>query len=139
VGGAFDYDDGGPGGWWILIEPGIELPGAPEVAPDLGGWRREHMPTPPAEGDPITVVPDWVCEVLSPSNQRWDLLRKFPFYARIGVPWLWVIDPQQRTLEVRELREGAWSVRSTHGDEERVRLPPFEAIEIPLSRMWIPS
>lgn len=29
VGGAFDFDDGGPGGWWILVEPGIELPGAP--------------------------------------------------------------------------------------------------------------
>jgi Uma2 family endonuclease len=78
VGGAFDYDEGGPGGWWILIEPGIELAGAPEVAPDLGGWRRERMPTPPPEGEPLTLVPDWVCEVLSPSNQRWDPLRKFP-------------------------------------------------------------
>ncbi len=137
VGGAFDFDEDGPGGWWTLVEPGIELPRAPEVSPDVGGWRRERMPVPPAHGEPITLAPDWVCEVLSPSNQRWDLLKKFPFYAREGVPWLWVIDPRQRTLEVRELRDGAWSVRSTHGDEERVRLPPFEAIEIPLARMWI--
>lgn len=40
-------------------------------------------------------------------------------------------------LEARELRDGAWTVRSSHGDEERVRLPPFEAIELPLSRMWL--
>lgn len=137
VGGAFDFDDRGPGGWWILVEPGIELPGAPEVAPDLGGWRRSEMPEPPAEGLPITTVPGWVCEVLSPSNQRWDVLKKFPFYARIGVPWLWVVDPRAHTLEVRALVDGAWSVRSTHGDEEHVRLPPFDAIEIPLARMWI--
>lgn len=137
IGGAFDFDDGGPGGWWILGEPGIELPGAPEVAPDLGGWRRERMPTPPAVGEPIRLAPDWVCEVLSPSNRRWDVLRKFPFHARVGVPWLWVVDPSARTLEVRELRDGAWSMRSVHGDEERVRLAPFDAIEVPLARMWI--
>src|SRR5690606_23903008 len=132
IGGAFDFDHGGPGGWWILIEPGIELPGAPEVAPDLGGWRHAAMPEPPAEGLPIRVVPSWVCEVLSPSNQRWDVLKKFPVYARVGVEWLWVVDPRARTLEVRELIAGSWSVRSVHGDEERVRLLPFEAIEIPL-------
>lgn len=137
IGGPFDYDDGGPGGWWILIEPGIELPGAREVAPDLAGFRRSRLPEPPAEGEPLRLAPDWVCEVLSPSNQRWDHLRKFPFYARVGVPWLWVVDPRARTLEVRELRDSAWSVRSVHGDEERVRLPPFEEIEIPLSRMWV--
>jgi len=137
IGGAFDFDEGGPGGWWILVEPGIELPRAPEVAPDLGGWRRERMPAPPEEGKPITVSPDWVCEVLSPSNRRWDLLKKFPFFARVGVPWLWVVDPPSRTLEIRALRDGKWSIVSTHGDEERVRLPPFEEIEIPLSRMWI--
>ena len=139
VGGAFDYDEGGPGGWWIVIEPGIELPGAPEVSPDVGGWRRERMPEPPPEGEPIRVVPDWVCEVLSPSNQRWDVLRKFPFYARVGVAWMWVVDPRARTLEVRELVAGAWTTRSAHGDEERVRLPPFDAIEIPLARMWLPG
>lgn len=139
IGGSFDFDDGGPGGWWILVEPGIELPGAPEVAPDLGGWRRTEMPEPPAEGEPIRVLPTWVCEVLSPSNQRWDVLKKFPYYARIGVPWLWVVDPRAQTLEVRELVGGAWSVRSTHGDEPKVRLPPFEEIEIPLARMWVPS
>ncbi len=137
VGGSFDYDDDGPGGWWIIPEPGIELPGAPEVSPDVGGWRRARMPLPPEPSRAITLAPDWVCEVLSPSNKRWDLLKKFPFYARVGVPWLWVVDPPSRTLEIRTLRQSAWSIVSTHGDEERARLPPFEEIEIPLARMWI--
>jgi len=34
IGGPFDMDGDGPGGWWILPEPGIELPRSPEVAPD---------------------------------------------------------------------------------------------------------
>jgi Putative restriction endonuclease len=35
---------GGESGWWILIEPGVELPGSPEIVPDLAGWRRSTLP-----------------------------------------------------------------------------------------------
>jgi Uma2 family endonuclease len=138
LGGGFDYDEGGPGGWWILPEPGIELPGVPEIAPDLGGWRRERMPEPP-DDEPIRIVPDWVCEVLSWSNARYDRTIKLPVYARVGVAWLWLIDPRDQTLEVYQLREGAWSLRRSFGAEARIRAEPFEAAEIPLARMWFPA
>jgi Uma2 family endonuclease len=139
IGGAFDFDDGGPGGWWIVPEPGIELPGAPEVSPDVGGWRRERMPAPPPEGEPLRLAPDWVCEVLSPSNRRWDLNKKFPFYARVGVPWLWVVDPPAQTISVRRLEAGSWRiVREVVGGESAM-LEPFEAIELPLARLWLPE
>jgi Uma2 family endonuclease len=137
LGGSFDFDPEGPGGWWILVEPGIDLPGAPEVAPDLAGWRRERMPDPPAD-DPITLVPDWVCEVLSASNARYDRTIKFPFYARVGVPWLWVVDPREQTLEVRKLAAGVWTVPEVFGAEAEIRAEPFAAIALPLGRMWLP-
>jgi Uma2 family endonuclease len=57
-----------PGGPWILVEPGIELPGSPEFSPDLAGWRRDVLPELPAD-DPIRVVPTWVCEILSRSTR----------------------------------------------------------------------
>lgn len=139
VGGAFDFDDGGPGGWWIVPEPGIELPDAPEVSPDVGGWRRERMPEPPPEGEPLRLTPDWVCEVLSPSNRRWDLNKKFPFYARVGVPWLWVVDPPAQTISVRRLEAGAWRIVREVAGGESVSLEPFEAIELPLARLWLPE
>jgi hypothetical protein len=59
----FQRGRGGPGGWWILIEPGIEVEGSPEVVPDVAGWRRGRMPELPSE-PPIAVVPDWGCEIL---------------------------------------------------------------------------
>src|SRR5688500_15249513 len=59
--GPFGRARGGPGGWWIVAEPGLALPGAIEVAPDLAGWRRERVPKLPAN-DQIRVVPDWLCE-----------------------------------------------------------------------------
>jgi Uma2 family endonuclease len=138
IGGAFDYGDGGPGGWVILVEPGIELPGAPEVAPDVAGWRRERF-TWPSDDEPLRLVPDWVCEVLSPSNAAYDRTIKFPFYARVGVSWLWVVDPRDRTVEIRRREGDRWIVLSTFAEDEPMRAEPFDAIEIPLARLWTTS
>jgi Uma2 family endonuclease len=43
-------------------------------------------------------APDWVLEVLSPSNRREDLEEKVPLYRADGVAEIWVIDPPQRRL-----------------------------------------
>ena len=132
-----DFDAAGSGSWIILVEPGIELPGAPEVAPDIAGWRRDRFEWPDDEA--IRVVPDWVCEVLSPSNARYDRRVKFPFYARVGLPWLWVADPRDRTIEVRRLENGRWSIVAAFADDDLMRAPPFEEVEIPLARLWGPA
>ncbi|MGZ8375760.1 MAG: Uma2 family endonuclease [Gemmatirosa sp.] len=38
-------------------------------------------------------------EVLSPSSVRTDRLKKRRFYARVGVPEYWVVDPERRVVE----------------------------------------
>ena len=135
IGGPFEDGIDGPGGWWILVEPGIELPGSPEVAPDIAGWRRERMPELPEDGV-LRLVPDWVCEVLSPSNRTYDRRIKFPFYARIGVPYLWVVDPLDRTIEIKKLVDGRFSDIAVFADDEKMRAEPFDAVEIPLAPLW---
>lgn len=135
VRGAYQRGRGGPGGWWILPEPGIELPGSAEFAPDVAGWRRERLVRLPLD-EPIRVVPDWLCEVLSPSTRGYDLVTKRRFYARIGVAWLWYVDVEARSVSVCRLEAGSWVEVATHGDAERVHLEPFPAIEIDLSEWW---
>src|ERR1700744_4071768 len=100
----FDRGIGGPGGWWILPEPGIELPNTPEISPDVAGWRKERLPELPATA--ITLVPDWVCEILSPTTRRHNLLIKKPYYAKIGVTHHWLVDLEARTLTVYRLENG---------------------------------
>lgn len=137
LGGAFDYDEDGPGGWWIVPQPGIELPRAPEVSPDLAGWRRENLPELPPPGEPFRPVPDWACEVLSPSNALYDQKTKAPFYASVGVPWLWLVDTRSRTIEVRRWFDSKWIVEGVFSEEREARMPPFEAIAVPLHRLWV--
>lgn len=134
----YDFDPSGPGGWWILIEPGIELPDAPEVAPDIGGWRRERL-VPPPPREPIRVVPDWVCEVLSPSNRGYDIKVKFPYYARVGVSYLWVVDTQAHYVEIKKLVDGRWLEIAVFGDDDVLCAEPFEAVQIPLGPLWLPE
>jgi Uma2 family endonuclease len=132
----FHRGRGGPGGWWILDEPGIELPDAPEVAPDLAGWRRTRLPSLPAD-ETIRMAPDWVCEVLSPSSRSYDRRVKLPFYARVGVGHAWIVDPDARTLEVKRLESGRWFDLAVFAGDEPVRAEPFESVEIALGALWL--
>jgi Uma2 family endonuclease len=132
----FQSGRGGPGGWWILVEPGIEVPRAPEFSPDVAGWRREKLPHRPRKNESITVAPDWVCEVLSPSTRSYDLVVKRRFYAEIGVSHLWYIEPDGCVLIVSKLVDGKWVELGVHGRDEKVRAEPFDAVEIDLAAWW---
>lgn len=133
--GPFDLGRNGPGGWWILPEPGIELPNTPEISPDLAGWRRERLPTLPDDG-PLRVVPDWVCEILSPSTRRHDLLVKKPYYARIGVGHHWLIDLAAQTLTSYRLEGTRWVELAVYGDEREVRIEPFADVALDVAAWW---
>jgi Uma2 family endonuclease len=131
----FDGGLGGPGGWWILPEPGIELPNTPEISPDIAGWRRERMQALP-EDAAIQVVPDWVCEILSPTTRRHDLLIKKPYYARIGVTHHWVVDLDARTLLSYRLQSGNWVEIGVFGDDQAARIEPFAAVALDVGSFW---
>jgi len=126
----------GAGGWWILPEPGIEVTRSPRFSPDLAGWRVERMAGVPPENEVITVVPDWVCEILSPGTASYDSIVKRRFYAEIGVAHLWTIDPARLELEVCRIVHGRWLQLGVHGADETVRAEPFEAVEVTLAEWW---
>lgn len=132
--GPFDRGRGGPGGWWILDEPEIHLMGG-ILVPDIAGWRRERMPRLP-ETAWFDLAPDWLCEILSPSTARVDRAEKLPIYARWGVPHVWLVDPDLRTLEAYENQSGRWVLLATLKDDEAVSLPPFDAISFSLGGLW---
>jgi Uma2 family endonuclease len=134
LGSPFHRGRGGPGGWWILDEPELHL-GANVLVPDLAGWRRTRMPTPPSTAF-YALAPDWACEVLSPSTLRVDRVLKLPIYAREGVPHVWLVDPIAQTLEVFGLDGTGYRLLSTHGGDARVRAEPFAEVELELGAVF---
>ena len=130
-----DADRGGRG-WWIEIEPEIRLDDL-LVVPDLAGWRVERVPELP-DDNPLTIVPDWTCDVLSPSTERDDRRLKLPLYARCGVGHVWLVDPDQRLVEVFETRGGLPTLLETAIDDDRCSLEPFGGDCIQLGALWLP-
>jgi len=128
--------DGGPGGWWFLFEPELHLH-TDVLVPDVAGWRQEKMPE-LADVVAFEQPPDWICEVLSPSTAKVDRARKMEVYARFGVGHAWLVDPVDKTLEVYRLEHGSWLMVKVFADEVMVRAEPFDAVELDLSRWWMP-
>ena len=137
LGTPFDRGRGGPGGWRIVFKPEVHL-GSHVLVPDLAGWRRERMPSFPT-GAFFTLSPDWVCEVLSPSSQRLDRVRKLAVYLEQGVSWAWLVDPLARTLEVFESLGHRWTLAGAFEGDVVVRAGPFDAIEIEIGGWWVPD
>jgi Uma2 family endonuclease len=139
IGKPFDDDDGhgGPGGWWIFIEVDVQLGLHDVVRPDLAGWRRDRL-VDPGDKRPIDVVPDWICEILSPSTVAHDRVTKNRLYATCGVGHYWVVDADARTLEAFELAEGRWTLLGAWDEAAVARIPPFADIELPIGRLFLP-
>ena len=88
-------------------------------------------------GRPMTIRPDWVCEVISPSTARIDREGKMRIYARVGVGYLWILDPLARTLEIYRLVDRRWEHAITHAGDAPVRAVPFETVELTMQRWWL--
>ena len=135
IGGPFEFgENGGPGGWWIVPEPEVKF-GENTLVPDLAGWRKERLPSPP-NTNWFEVIPDWICEVISPSSTRHDRVSKWNTYATHGVNYYWLIDPIAQTLEALRLDQGHWVAVGNYGGDQKVRVEPFDAIEIDLAQLW---
>jgi Uma2 family endonuclease len=129
----------GPGGWIILPEPELHLGPTDDdddVVPDFAGWRVERMAELP-DAAYFTMIPDWVCEILSPSTEATDRAKKMPLYARVGVRHAWLVHPIARTLEVFVLNDARrWTLLDVHHGDVEVNAEPFEAVAIDLGEIW---
>jgi len=80
--------------------------------------------------------PDVCIEVISPSSAQIDREDKFKQYADGGVAFYWIIDPKDRTIHAFRLVNSQFIECGRGQRDDVVRLPPFDDLEIPLSKLW---
>lgn len=73
------------------------------LAPDVAYWSKQRLPELP-DGF-VTVPPDLVVEVVSPSDTQTYLQRKVLHYLDHGVKLVWLVDPGTRTASVFRARD----------------------------------
>lgn len=127
--------DGGPGGWWIATEVEVLLDSAEIVRPDVLGWRRERVPTRPA-GFPVSIRPDWICEVVSPANANTDTVKKLRVYHRANVVHYWLVDPRDATLTAMRWTDAGYTMVLRAERGEIVRPEPFDGIELVVGTLF---
>ena len=54
-------------------------------------------------------APDWIIEIISPSNSSHDYVRKLNLYMDAGVKEYWIVDPHNEKALVYHLEEGKFS------------------------------
>ena len=135
--GSYQFGNGGPGGWTFPIEPELHL-GSHVVVPDIAGWRRERL-QPQRHAAFTTIAPDWICETLSPSTEKYDRGQKRAIYAQFGVGHLWFLDPRVKSLECFVLQGNEWVLKGTFFDSDKVCAAPFDQMTFSLELLWPPD
>ena len=67
------------------------------------------------------------------------MMKKMPVYMREQVGHVWLIEPVTRTLEVFRRESDRWVLAGNYAGDQRIRAEPFEAVELELEVLWLPS
>lgn len=105
------------------------------VMPDVQFYRGGLGPLPIEGLD--RGAPDLAVEIVSPSSRRWDRVIKLEWYASIGTPEYWIVDPTTRSLE-RYLLASSGKLDLADHLEGDARFAPdtFPGLEIELVQLW---
>ena len=86
--------------------------------------------------DWIAGAPDLVVEVSSPSTAAYDRATKLPIYAEAGVPEVWLIDSQAKTVEVLKLQGKKYFVDATLAGDQVLASDLFLGWQLPLRELF---
>jgi Uma2 family endonuclease len=88
-------------------------------------------------GNPARIVergvegsPDFVVEVLSPSNRVHDILTKRALYGRAGIREYWIVDPVARSIEILTLDGGVLREYGTASGHDLIDSPLLGKIPV---------
>jgi Uma2 family endonuclease len=107
----------GSRGWQVNVECGLFATDDNYRVPDVILARLEHCSKRGVERAELVV------EVLSPDDESRD---KLPFYASVGVPEVWLIEPTTRAFEILTLSAGEYHVVTPFGGAVRSPLLGIE-------------
>jgi Uma2 family endonuclease len=106
------------------------------VMPDVQLYRSGQEHPGRTELGLVSGHPDLAVEVVSTSSTRYDRMTKLAWYASIGVPEYWIVDPAPRMLERLVLQGEHYLVAEVQADDAVFRPDSFEGLEIPLAELW---
>lgn len=81
-------------------------------------------------------APDLVVEILSPWTQRHDRFTKFSLYQRAGVQEYWIVDPDNKTVQVFVLENGYYVAADFGEAGDKLRVNVLKNCTIDLTQVF---
>lgn len=117
-----------------LVAPfDVRLPTGDVVQPDVVFVRHEGATV---SSNGILGAPDLVIEVVSPAHPMRDRIVKRALYARSGVPEYWIVDPDERSIEVLSLEGDTWRAAGFLTGEAVLVSPTVAGLRMPLAEVF---
>ena len=85
---------------------------------------------------PVEIRPDWICEVISPSNASHDTVRKLRLYQAAAVPHYWLCDPRASSLTVLRWSPEGYVTVLVAERGETVRPEPFGELQLAVGTLF---
>ncbi len=123
------------GTWVFLTEPELHLD-RHIIVPDIAAWKAYRVGSSFYEKAAIKLVPDWVCEIQSPSTASLDRVAKSRVYHQLKISYYWLLDPVAMTLEVMKYSKPGWTQTGSYCDNDKVKAEPFADLELSLNWFW---
>jgi Uma2 family endonuclease len=105
------------------------------VMPDIQVYLSGNTSTRTPQGL-VNGAPDLAVEVISESSERYDRVTKLGWYARIGCPEYWIVDPEAQTVERLVLKDGRYVIMDGASGNSIFKPESFPGLEIPLAELW---
>ena len=116
----FERDGDGPEDVDTVVEPDITVVCDPSKLDDRG-----------CKG-----APDMVVEILSPSTRRHDRLVKLDLYQRAGVREYWIVNPEDKTVQVLTLKNGLLLPQEDYGRKDMAKVNVLDDCLIDLNKVF---
>ena len=81
-------------------------------------------------------APDFIIEILSPTTARHDRLLKFNLYLKTGVREYWIIDPESKTVQVCELKDGQYTT-NVYDEVSRIPVSTLPGLDVNMADVFI--
>lgn len=76
-----------------------------------------------------TGAPDWIIEIVSPSNSSHDYIRKLNLYADSGVREYWIVNPMEQTILVYFFEKDNFKVKP-YTFQDKIKVGIYDDLSI---------
>ena len=120
-----------PSGEVFIAPVDVYLDDSNVPQPDLV-WVAEGSQCKSIDNKYLKGAPDLVVEIFSPGTVRRDKKDKFRLYEKFGVREYWMIDPDEKWLEIWQLKDGKFVLVDVFGPSDSCTSPLLGKVELSL-------